>query len=221
MGKDTLIFDLDGTLLNTMGDLHACFNHAIAECGFPPRSYDEIQSFIGHGVKCAIEKSLPHKVDEKTLEKIIANFKEYYSKHIDDYTKPYDGIIEMLEYLKEKNYKLGIFSNKYDDAVKKLNNRFFGKYIEIAVGECEGIDCKPCPEGLIRTAKLLDSDIENCIYIGDSDTDILTAKNAQIPCISVLWGYRDKAFLLKSGGKFFAQEPKEIIEIIEKKLYLS
>ena len=101
MEKDTLIFDLDGTLLDTMGDLHACFNYAIGEFGFPKRSYDEIQSFIGHGVKCAIEKSLPNKVDEETLEKITESFKKHYFEHMDDYTRPYDGIIDVLEYLKQ------------------------------------------------------------------------------------------------------------------------
>ena len=220
MEKDTLIFDLDGTLLNTMGDLHACFNYAIAEFGFPKRSYDEIQSFIGHGVKCAIEQSLPGKVDEKTLDEIIAAFKRYYAEHNADYTKPYDGIVDMLKVLKEKGYKLAVVSNKYDTAVKWLCEKFFSDYITVAIGECEGIDCKPCADGVFKAIELLNSDIEKCVYVGDSDTDILTARNANIPCISVLWGYRDKNFLIKSGAKVFAKEPKEVIEIIEKKLYL-
>ncbi|MBQ3641918.1 HAD family hydrolase [bacterium] len=220
MEKNTLIFDLDGTLLNTMGDLHAGFNHAISEFGYKPRTYDEIQSFIGNGVRQAIKLSLPDDVQEKTVDKIVDSFKTYYKEHMDEKTKPYDGITEMLKRLKSNGYKLAVVSNKYDSAVKRLCARFFKEYISVAIGEGEGIECKPSPMGVIKAAKELHSEMCNCVYIGDADTDILTAKNADIPCISVLWGYRDREFLKKNGGRVFAEKPSDIINIIEKKLYL-
>ena len=220
MIKDTIIFDLDGTLLNTLEDLHACFNKAITEYGYPKRTLEEIKSFVGNGIKKAIERALPNNIDEFELNKIVNYFRNYYEQHMLELTKPYDGIIEMLEVLKSNNYKLAVVSNKYDAAVKALCKNYFGKYIDIAIGESEGVRKKPEIDGVMKAIKELNSSIDNSIYIGDSDVDIKTAKNVGIPCISVLWGFRDKDFLIKNGGKFFAEKPKDIIKIIEKKLYL-
>lgn len=220
MIKDTIIFDLDGTLLNTLEDLHACFNKAITEYGYPKRTLDEIKSFVGNGIKKAIERALPRNIEESELNKIVNYFRSYYEEHMLELTKPYDGIIEMLEVLKSNNYKLAVVSNKYDAAVKQLCKNYFGKYIDIAIGESEEVRKKPEKDGVIKAIRELNSTIDNSIYIGDSDVDIKTAKNVGIPCISVLWGFRDKDFLIKNGGKFFAEKPKDIIKIIEKKLYL-
>ena len=220
MIKDTIIFDLDGTLLNTLEDLHACFNKAITEYGYPKRTLEEIKSFVGNGIKKAIERALPNNIDEFELNKIVNYFRNYYEQHMLELTKPYDGIIEMLEVLKSNNYKLAVVSNKYDAAVKQLCKNYFGKYIDIAIGESEEVRKKPEIDGVMKAIKELNSSIDNSIYIGDSDVDIKTAKNVGIPCISVLWGFRDKDFLIKNGGKFFAEKPKDIIKIIEKKLYL-
>lgn len=220
MKIDTIIFDLDGTLLNTLGDLHACFNHAINTFGYPSRSLKEIKSFVGNGIQKAIERALPCKVDEKELKEIVGYFREYYKEHMTELTKPYDGIVELLTELKNNGYKLAIVSNKYDDAVKGLAKNYFGEYIDIAIGEGYGIRKKPEADGVLKAINILNSEIENCVYIGDSDVDIETAKNVGIPCISVLWGFRDKAFLEAHNGKIFAKEPKDIIKIIEKKIYL-
>ena len=211
MIKDTIIFDLDGTLLNTLEDLHACFNKAITEYGYPKRTLEEIKSFVGNGIKKAIERALPNNIDEFELNKIVNYFRNYYEQHMLELTKPYDGIIEMLEVLKSNNYKLAVVSNKYDAAVKALCKNYFGKYIDIAIGESEGVRKKPEIDGVMKAIKELNSSIDNSIK---------TAKNVGIPCISVLWGFRDKDFLIKNGGKFFAEKPKDIIKIIEKKLYL-
>ncbi len=220
MIKDTIIFDLDGTLLNTLEDLHACFNKAITEYGYPKRTLEEIKSFVGNGIKKAIERALPSNIEECELNKIVNYFKSYYEDHMLDLTKPYDGIIGMLEDLKANNYKLAVVSNKYDAAVKQLCKKYFGKYIDIAIGESTGVRKKPEIDGVMKAIKELNSSIDNSIYIGDSDVDIKTAKNVGIPCISVLWGFRDKDFLIQNGGKLFAEKPKDIIKIIEKKLYL-
>lgn len=220
MEKDTILFDLDGTLLNTMGDLHIAFNYAIGQFGFAPRTIEEIQSFVGNGVERAIELALPCKVDEATFKKIYDEFVEYYRTHMTVETVPYDGILQMLADLKQKGYKLGVVSNKYDEGVKALCRHYFSEYISVAIGEGGDVICKPDTSGVEKACKLLDSDLSRAIYIGDADTDINTAKNGGMPCISVLWGYRDKEFLLKNGGYLFAEEAKDITNIIEKKLYL-
>lgn len=220
MDKDTIIFDLDGTLLNTLEDLHACINYAIDYCGYPKRSIEEIRNFVGNGIKKAIERALPEGTSEEETEKVIAIFKEYYQKHLTEYTKPYDGIIKLLEELRAKGYKTGVVSNKYDKAVKALCKEYFGDLIQTAIGESEEIGKKPNPNGVLKAIKEVNSTKERTIYIGDSEVDIQTAKNANIPCISVLWGFKDKEFLEANGGNIFAKAPEDIIKIIEKKSYL-
>lgn len=220
MNIKTVIFDLDGTLLNTLNDLHACFNKAIVQYGYPERSLEEIKSFVGNGINKAIERALPCKVEEQQLLEIVNFFRDYYKEHMFELTKPYNGILEILKELKSKNYKLGVVSNKYDAAVKNLCKHYFSEYIDIAIGEGNGIHKKPATDGIYKAIKELNSSIEETIYVGDSDVDILTAQNAQIPCISVLWGFRDKEFLLEHNGNLFAEKPSDIIKIIEKKLYL-
>jgi len=221
MKKNTIIFDLDGTLLNTLADLHACFNEAITSFGYPKRTLTEIKSFVGNGIKKAIERALPNGVEEEMLNKIVDYFRFYYAEHMLEFTKPYDGILELLKELKEKGYKLAVVSNKYDDEVKYLVKNYFGEFIDVAIGEGYGIRKKPEIDGVLEAIKDLESDIEHSIFVGDSDVDIQTAKNLGIPCISVLWGFRDKEFLIERGGEIFANEAKDIIEIIEKKIYLS
>lgn len=220
MKIDTVIFDLDGTLLNTLDDLHACFNHAIKTFGYPERSIEEIRSFVGNGIKKAIERALPYKVQDEELDKIVEYFRVYYKEHMFELTKAYEGILELLAKLKEKNYKLAVVSNKYDKAVKDLVKHYFSEYINIAVGEGLGINKKPSSDGTLKAINELNSNIKNCIFVGDSDVDIETAKNVGIPCISVLWGFRDEEFLKSRGGKVFAKEAKDIIKIIEKNLFL-
>lgn len=214
---NTIIFDLDGTLLNSLGDLHASFNHAIEKFGYPTRSIEEIKSFVGNGIKKAIERALPYQVSDEELNKITEYFRSYYKEHMLELTKPYDGIVELLGNLKAKGYKLAIVSNKYDDAVKKLSKNYFDNLIDIAVGEGYGVKRKPEIDGVLKAIEIMGSSLNNCIFVGDSNVDIETADNANIPCISVLWGYRDKEFLIQKGAKFLAETPKDI----EKILYLS
>lgn len=213
---NTIIFDLDGTLLNSLEDLHACFNHAIEHFGYPSRNIDEIKSFVGNGIKKAIERALPQRVPNEELNEITNYFRTYYKEHMVEFTKPYEGIIELLSNLKKKGYKLGIVSNKFDDEVKKLSKSYFGDLINIAIGESYEIRRKPEIDGVVKAVEIMGSKLENCVFVGDSNVDIETAKNAGIPCISVLWGYRDKNFLMECGGKLFAETTKDI----EKILYL-
>ncbi len=213
--KNTVIFDLDGTLLNTLGDLHAGFNFALKNYGYKERTIEEIRGFIGSGIKKAIELALPYRVDEQEFNKIVECFKDYYKKNMYTYTKPYDGIIDMLQILKQNKYKIAIVSNKFDSAVKELNKKYFAEFIEVAIGESAGIKRKPSSDGIMKALLELNSALENTIYTGDSDIDIQTARNAKIPCISVLWGYKDKEFLAKNGAECFAQTPYDIIKILE------
>ena len=213
-----IIFDLDGTLLNTLEDLYIGFNYAIGEFGYPKRRIEEIRNFVGNGIKKAIERALPYRVEESKLEQIVSVFKKYYSEHMNEHTRPYDEVVEMLFELKKKGYKIAVVSNKYDDAVRELCKKQFGDLIDIAVGEGYGVKKKPAPDGVLKIINELKA--EEAIYIGDSEVDIQTAKNSGLPCISVLWGYKDREFLEKNGAKIFAEKPKDIIKIIEKKIYL-
>lgn len=221
MEKDTIIFDLDGTLLNTLGDLHACFNYAIKSYGYKERTLDEIRTFVGNGVVKAIEMALPERVSDDKLNQITNLFKQYYQNHMFELTRPYDGIIPLLHKLKEKKYKIAVVSNKFDDAVKGLCNHYFKNLIDSAIGESIDVRKKPEADGVLKAIKELNSTIETSIYAGDSDVDILTAQNSKIPCISVLWGFRNKSFLIEHGGRIFAKTPEDVIKIIEKKIYLS
>ena len=215
---EVIIFDLDGTLLNTLEDLYIGFNYALDNFGYPKRTREEIRGFVGNGIRKAIERALPHSVEEAELEKIVTVFKKYYSEHMSEHTKPYEGITEILKELKEKGYAIGVASNKYDLAVKGLCKKYFGDLVDIAIGEGNGINKKPAPDGVLKIINELKA--EEAIYIGDSEVDIQTAKNSGLPCISVLWGYKDREFLEKNGAKIFAEKPKDIIKIIEKKIYL-
>lgn len=213
---NTIIFDLDGTLLNTLDDLHACFNYAIKSFGYPERTLDEIRSFVGNGIKTAIKRALPDSVNEEELEEILEFFRPYYKENMLKLTKPYDGIIELLKDLKKEGYKIAVVSNKYDEEVKELCKNYFGEYIDIAIGESINIRKKPEIDGVLKAIKELNSTLEETIFIGDSDVDIKTAENANIPCISVLWGFRDKNYLEEQGGEIFVNNTKDI----EKFLYL-
>jgi len=220
MEINTVIFDLDGTLLNTLDDLYLAFNYAIKSFGYPERSKEEIKSFVGNGIKKAIERALPEKVSEEELNYIINVFKDYYQKNMYKNTKVYDGILQMLAELKNRGYKLAVVSNKYDAAVKKLCGEYFDNYIDCAVGEVKGTDRKPNPIGIYKVMEELKVNKEQAVYVGDSDVDIKTAQNADIPCISVLWGFKEKDFLMQNGARVFAENPNDIVKTIEKKLYL-
>ena len=148
-----IIFDLDGTLLNTLGDLHICFNYAIAKFGYPKRTLEEIRSFVGNGIKKSIERALPYKISDKELDTIVEEFKEYYLAHMQEHTEPYNNVIEMLKTLKETGWKIGVVSNKYDDAVKELCKKYFGDLVEIAIGEGYGVQKKPAKDGILKVVE--------------------------------------------------------------------
>lgn len=207
---NTLIFDLDGTLLNTLEDLKNATNFALNKFGYPERSIEEIRNFVGNGVRKLIERALPNGAENPDFEACLDTFKKNYKEIMYNHTAPYNGIFEMLKIAREKGCKIAVVSNKFDVAVKELCGRYFGSLIDIAIGESENVRKKPAPDSVFEAMKLLNSKPENSVYIGDSDVDIETANNAKLPCISVTWGFRDKNFLIEHGGRIFIDRPMEI-----------
>lgn len=205
------IFDLDGTLLNTLDDLAASTNYALRWAGMPEHSKDDVRRFVGNGVKKLMERAVPGGLDNPKFDETYAKFREYYLVHSLDTTMPYDGIPELLENLKLRNKKMAIVSNKFYAATQELCHHFFGEYIDVAIGERENIRKKPAPDTVIEALRQLDVTTNKTVYIGDSDVDINTAHNSGLPCISVLWGFRDKDFLTLNGATDFVSAPKELL----------
>lgn len=214
MKKTTYIFDLDGTLLDTLQDLAAAVNYALRKNGMEEHSIDDIRRFVGNGVRKLIERAVPEGTESSILNLVFADFRAYYMEHSLDVTKPYEGIPEVLQELKRRGCKMAVVSNKMMAATQELVVHFFPE-IKVAIGENEaaGIRKKPAPDMVHEALKQLDADTNTAVYIGDSDVDIQTAKNAGVPCISVLWGFRNKEFLLEHGAKKFIEKPEDIMGI--------
>lgn len=207
----TYIFDLDGTLLSTLNDLASSTNYALRWAGMPERTIEEIRMFVGNGVKLLMERAIPEGVDNPKFEETYAKFREHYMEHNLDTTRPYDGVPELLHELKRRGKHLAIVSNKFYAATQDLAKHFFPDTIEVAIGERENIRKKPAPDTVLEALRQLNVSKEDAVYIGDSDVDIMTAKNSGLPCISVLWGFRDKDFLIEHGGSLFVDKPIEIL----------
>ncbi len=210
---DTYIFDLDGTLLDTLGDLAASVNHALRTHGLPEHSIDDVRRFVGNGVRKLMERAVPDGAGNPLFDETFATFRQYYMAHSLDTTRPYEGIPETLEALKARGCHLAVVSNKMMAATQELCYHFFPSTIEVAIGEDEaaGIRRKPAPDTVFAALKALGVGKEDAVYVGDSDVDIQTARNAGIPCISVLWGFRDRDFLLQNGAETFISTPSELL----------
>lgn len=207
----TYIFDLDGTLLSTLNDLASSTNYALRWAGMPERTIEEVRMFVGNGVRLLMERAIPEGVNNPKFEETYAKFREHYMEHNLDTTRPYDGIPELLHELKRRGKHLAIVSNKFYAATQDLAKHFFPDTIEVAIGERENIRKKPAPDTVLEALRQLNVSKEDAVYIGDSDVDIMTAKNCGLPCISVLWGFRDKDFLIEHGGSLFVEKPIEIL----------
>lgn len=210
-----LIFDLDGTLLNTAYDLHASLNYALKAHNLKQTTLEETLSLLGNGIDILVAGAIENGKNNPDFEKIYATFKTYYNDHINDYTVPYDGIIELLKTIKQKNIKMGIVSNKFDEGVKALQKKFFNDLIDNAQGVTETIQKKPCPDAVFELIKNSNALNETNIYIGDSEVDIETAKNAGIDCISVSWGFRSKEYLQSINAKIIIDKPSQLLDYIK------
>jgi phosphoglycolate phosphatase len=211
---DTVIFDLDGTLLNTLDDLADSVNYTVGMYGFPCRKIEEVKSFVGNGVARLMELSIPDGLNNPQYEKCLADFRNHYSKNMQNKTDAYKGIMELLEKLSKEGYKLAIVSNKFDKAVKGLNQVFFGEYVKVAIGESENVSKKPAPDTVFKALEELGSTADKSVYVGDSEVDVITAKNSGIMCVGVTWGFRDREVLEQEGADYIIDSPQELLKII-------
>ena len=208
--KTGLLFDLDGTLMDTLEDLLDTTNYALNVHGFPQRTLPYLRSVVGNGAANQIRKSLPEGTPEETVQQVLATYKTYYTDHCQIKTKPYDGVAEALNHLAGE-YPIAIVSNKPDSAVKELCKVWFpGIY---ALGESADCPRKPAPDMVYKAMTAIGG--KACIYIGDSEVDIFTARNAGVPCLSVTWGFRDRIQLETAGAEHYCDDPRQLPEIIE------
>ncbi len=215
------IFDLDGTLLDTLDDLADAVNQALVRAHFPARSRDEIRAFVGNGVRLLVCRAVPAGTDAATVEAVLADFLAIYSGLFAGgdrvKTAPYPGILPLLDELRERGVKIAVVSNKFDGATKALCARFFGDRVDVAIGEREadGIRKKPAPDTVFEALDTLGlRGACRATYIGDSDVDIETAENAAMPCISATWGFRDRDFLVSHGARVLADTPDEVLQLL-------
>ena len=211
---EAVIFDLDGTLLDTLGDLTDAVNMALEKYGLPLRTTEEVCSFVGNGLRNLMTQAVEDGEAHPRFEEIFVFFREYYKNNCNHKTSPYEGVIELMKELKARGIQMAIVSNKIDAGVKELNEKFFAEYIEVAIGEREGIGRKPEPDSLNEAIRLLGVEREHALYVGDSDVDIQTASNAGVRCVSVSWGFRDECFLLEHGAGVIIERPLELLEYL-------
>lgn len=219
----TIIFDLDGTLLNTLDDLHASVTYALRELGLPQLPKMATRRYLGNGVKNLVWKCVEHvdkDAQDELKDKALAFFRNYYMQHSMDMTRPFDGVMEMLSECKKSGMMTAIVSNKLDAAVKDLHKQFFADLISLAIGETADVKRKPAPDMVDEAVKQLslkfgvDISKEECVYVGDSEVDIETAKNAGMKCVAVSWGFRDKDWLEQCGAEVIIDDSKELLEVL-------
>ncbi len=208
------IFDLDGTILDTLKDLTDSVNHSLGKYNCPERSIDEIRNFVGNGILTLIKRSVPNNSDDVLINNVYEDFCEYYKEHNADSTKEYDGITELFLKLRSKGIKIAVVSNKADFAVKSLCKKYFDGLIDVCIGERTNVRRKPAPDSVNEVLSQFETAPENAVYIGDSNIDILTAKNACTDCISVSWGFRDTEFLKKNGASVIVRNVRELYDKI-------
>lgn len=213
--KHAVIFDLDGTLLNTLGDLRAATNHALEVRGLPPHSMEEIRQFIGNGIRLLICRAMPEGTPEAEIDAALDDFKAYYAAHIHDRTVPYDGIPQLLTALRKRGIKVAVLSNKIDSASQQLIDYFFPEKTDVVFGEHVGVPRKPDPTSCRMVMQQLGVQPEQVLYVGDSGTDMQTAKNAGLYAVGVTWGFRSKEVLLENGADVLVHRPEQILQIFD------
>lgn len=210
MKYKAVLFDLDGTLLDTLDDLTDSVNFAMDSMGWQRRGREEVRLFLGNGIRRLMELCSPRNISGDEFERAFGLFKEHYDRHNQDKTKPYEGVLEVMAKLKEKGIKMAIVSNKVGSAVDMLYDKFFKDYADLAVGDMPGFRRKPAPDSCDYAIKKLGIDKREVVYVGDSEVDLATAKNTGLDCITVLWGFRDEDFLRAQGAYAFAATPEDI-----------
>lgn len=209
-----VIFDLDGTLLDTLADLRDSLNTVLMTHGLPTRTMDEVRSFVGNGIGKLVERALPQGKQHPAFAAIEAEMRVYYAAHCNDQTAPYVGIPALLDALRAAGFAVGVVSNKPDAQVKSLCERFFGANVTVAIGQTTQVRMKPAPDTVFAAMHALSTDAAHAVYVGDSEVDLETARQAGIPCISVTWGFRSRAALTAAGAVYLADTPKMVLEQI-------
>ncbi len=211
-----VVFDMDGTILNTIDDLYNSVNFALEMNGYPKRSMEEVLSFVGNGVKLLIERAMPAGVTDIEFDKCFTCFMAHYNEHKNDNTAPYNGILELMQVLKSKNIQMSVVSNKFDAGVKELASNMFNGFLPVAIGESEQVKPKPNPSGVFKALELMGAKQEESVYIGDSEVDYETAKNSGLTFIAVTWGFRPRSLHESLGVEYIAEKPSDIVSILEK-----
>lgn len=208
------IFDLDGTLLDTLQDLANSVNEALADCGFPGRSLEEVRAFVGNGVKVLMRRAVPPGTDEAGYARCYARFLEVYAREKAHFTKPYLGIIETVQALEARGIRCAVLSNKNDDAVAALCDQYFPQTFEMTQGMREGVAPKPAPDALFCICERLGVEVADAVYIGDSEVDVATAKAAGMRLVAVTWGFRSRAALIEAGAKELIDTPGALLTVL-------
>lgn len=214
MGYEAVVFDLDGTLLDTLEDLRSSVNHALRLHGFPERTYEEIRTFVGNGVRNLMLKAVPGGEADPAFEEVFADFRSHYAVHWRELTAPYAGVMPLVEELRRRGVKLAVVSNKSDAEVKNLCAEFFGEAMACVRGEVPGVPRKPEPDSVLLALKALGVPRSEALYVGDSEVDVRTARNAGLDCVAVTWGFRTREELEEAGADTFIDTPAELLEMI-------
>lgn len=212
--KPVVIFDLDGTLLNTLEDLRDSTNYALEKFGFPTRTLNEVRNFVGNGLKMLIARAVPSGTEASVIDAVLQEMKRHYAENYHNRTQPYDGIEALLRRLKAENYSMAIVSNKADSVVALLRKLYFDSLIPVAVGETESVSRKPAPDMVYEGLRRLGLPNVKAIYVGDSEVDLQTARNAGLPCLSVTWGFRSEQQLRDAGAKHLISTPQALYNTI-------
>ena len=214
MSYKAVLFDMDGTLLDTLEDLCDSTNHALAQMGYPLRGIEEIRRFIGNGAEKQIRRAVPEGTSEGKIMETLAAFRAYYQDHCQIKTKVYDGLLDVLSELKEKGVKMAVVSNKPDAAVKKLSREYFGDRLDYAIGPSDGVRCKPYPDMAETALKALGIAKKDAVFVGDSEVDVQTGLNAGLDVIAVSWGFRSREVVIEGGAKMIADDASELEKLI-------
>lgn len=209
-----IVFDMDGTLLDTLQDLTNAVNMALSKYGLPEKTVPEVCKVVGNGARNLVKGVVPEGENHPEFDAIFTDYKIYYAEHCEEETKPYEGILELLQELKKRKYQMAVVSNKPDPAVKVLAEKYFPGCFKVAIGDMEGYKRKPAPDLVYKALEELGTKKEEAIYVGDSDVDLMTAMNAELPCVSVTWGFRDREFLMFHGASMFIDKPMELLEVL-------